>query len=470
MKRLSTLALIFLTSFLLSLAVCAESADKLKYTCTLESANKSTAVKTTLSDDSYTTTLTLSPDRSLKLLTDGAEWIYIKFSASAPSAYTIEASTDDGSVSTINCGGTGFLHEVTRLPVGTTELSVSCDETVKLCEIELYSSGELPKDVQRWEQTLEECDLLVIATHSDDDTLFFGALIAEQIARARIVQTAFICGHSGEVHRLNELLDGQWTLGVTSYPIVGGFKDYYSTTLKGAQGQYDSNAISEFIVETVRRTKPRVIAAHDINGEYGHGAHRLTSKLTLDNIEHYGDEMSFTSSVESYGAFSPSKVYVHLYDENELILDVKRELEELDGASPFDIAATAYKCHRSQQKYRFKVTVGGTDDCRRFGLYHSNVECDPFAYDIMDGVDTVLPRVSAPSDESVVESMRSLWEKSAGAHSAIDSFDPFSVFVHDANGKKTTVPQSSVVVCMIILIIFACYVFFHFLHASKKRR
>lgn len=469
MKRLSCLAFILLTSVLLSLAVCAENAEKLDYTCTLESTNKSTAVRS-LSDNSYTTTITLTPERSLKLLTDGAEWIYIKFSATAPSSYTIAASTDDGSVSTVTCGGTGFLHEATHLPVGTNELSLSCEGSVNICEIELYSSGKLPSEVQRWEQPLEECDLLVISTHSDDDTLFFGALIAEQIARSRIVQTAFICGHSGEIHRLNEMLDGQWTLGVTTYPIVGGFKDYYSTTLKGAQGQYDSNAISEFIVDTVRRTKPRVIAAHDINGEYGHGAHRLTSKLTLDNIERYGDATSFTSSAESYGAYSPSKVYVHLYGENELILDVKHGLEELDGASPFDLATEAYKCHRSQQKYRFKVTVSGTDDCRRFGLYHTNVDCDPLAYDIMDGVDTVLPKVSSPSEASIGESMRSSTEESAGAHSVVDSFDPFSIFIHDANGKKTTVPKSSVIVCMIILILFACYVFLHFLHAGKKHR
>lgn len=465
-----TIAIVLSLSFAYSAFADEPTAQETTYECHIISERGDVPVRKALSDKSYTTYITLDTDEELTFTASDAAWVYIKFYGTAPDSYYIKAQASDSSVTELSCGGKGFLHETIKLPDSAESFTLSCPEQAKICEVELYTEGKLPENVQIWEETLSSCDVLVMATHADDDTLFFGALISEQAALGRLVQTAFMCGHSGELHRLNELLDGQWTLGVKFYPIMGRFPDFYSTSLKTAQKQYDSNKVTDFIVESVRRTHPLVLVTHDVDGEYGHGAHRLVSKLTLDASSSYADASAFDASAEAYGAYAPSKIYVHLWDENEIVLDVKREMPELSGLSPFDVAAKAYKCHTSQQKYAFKVTVSGTNDCRRFGLYSSLVDCDPTSSDIMNGLTPIIPNISETFDPAIAEYEFAPSSSISHVHeeTSNDGFDPLSIFVHDSNGRTTTVPMSSVAVCAVILILFVIYVIYHFAHGKRK--
>ena len=460
-----TLTLCFAILFSLTLLICTSAdeeayAKEIKFTYVLETSNGSVNAKNKLADKDYTTTVTLDAGEVLHIsCEESAAWINIKFYGKAPESYMLGMITSDQSSESqiTDCGGIGFLHQVNALAVGTSEILISGDTQMSICEIEVYSAGKLPDSVQRWEKSLSRCDVLVISTHADDDTLFFGALSAEQIALGRSVQTAFICGHPGELHRLNELLDGQWTLGVTAYPIIGSFNDYYSTELNKAEQQYDCDKMSEFIVEVIRRTRPLVLVTHDIDGEYGHGAHRLVSKLTREALKICDDASVYTESAEKYGTHAPQKTYLHLYDKNKIVLGVNAEYEKLDSATPFETAKAAYKCHKSQQQWRFKVTTSGTDDCRRFGLYQSLVECDVTDNDIMNGLSPILPTVSSTSTIKKSNECRNINTNTSPAHKSSDRFELFSIFSHDGNGNQTKVPTSSVAICLGIIILFAAY-------------
>jgi LmbE family N-acetylglucosaminyl deacetylase len=270
---------------------------------------------------------------------------------------------------------------------------------MQITEIEVYSNGTLPKNVQRWENTLSKCDILITSTHSDDDTLFFGALAAEQASYGRMIQTVFVCNHSNELHRLNELLDGQWTLGITAYPIFGEFEDFYSMSLAKAQEQFDVDALSDFLVSAIRRTRPKVVITHDVNGEYGHGAHVLVATALTEVITYSEDPTKFPESAEKYGLWTPKKTYLHLYEENQIVMDWDTPYDSLGGKTPFEMSQIGFGYHKSQHWTWFYPWIYGKNGKKitkateiekfspcNYGLYQTSVGEDVLKNDFTENI------------------------------------------------------------------------------------
>ncbi len=451
MKIFIISCLILLCALLSALCISAEDtvSQKLYYDCELDSGK--ILKSTILSDNDYTTKLVIEPGDTLRLYAENCAYLYIKFYASAPNSYNVKlissyAGTEDKE---LKLGQNGFLHDLTKLDITSDIIEIASIQQMTIAEIELYSQGELPKNIQRWENSLSACDILVISTHADDDTLFFGALIAENTAVSRLVQTAFICDHGKEPHRLNELLDGQWTLGATAYPIIGNFPDLYSMQLELAESQYDTDAMRGFIVESIRRTKPSVVVTHDVNGEYGHGAHRLVSKLTREAVDVCSDYDYYSDSAEKYGVHSPKKTYLHLYEENPIVLDVDRVYLSLTHKTPFETAKAAYACHVSQHKWKdLEVTKSGTNDCRRFGLYKSETEFDKASNDIMSGIMPIIPCVSSVSMVSETKQEKT---------TAVNSVTSLQTTSHDQL-KAYTHSEYFILTCIVSLTVFSAFV------------
>lgn len=453
MKKTLVMILTVLASLLFIISASADPAQRLDAVFALESEVEYTVSLAPLVDNKYTSFVTIEPGSRLLIKADSAAWVYVKFHANAPESFSIQAE-DKSIIKHSN----GFLHDTVAIPVSNV-IALFSEEPMQITEIEVYSEGTLPKNVQRWENTLSKCDILITSTHSDDDTLFFGALAAEQASYGRMIQTVFVCNHSNELHRLNELLDGQWTLGITAYPIFGEFEDFYSMSLAKAQEQFDVDALSDFLVSAIRRTRPKVVITHDVNGEYGHGAHRLVSLLTRKAVEISNDASYFPDSAERFGTHEPQKTYIHLYKENPIVLDVKKKLDSLGGATPFYVAQQAYVCHKSQHKWDFAVTTTGTDDCTRFGLYKTTVECDLKSKDVLNGITPYIPSVSATSTMPDALSMRKKSENTTPGHEISEKYEALAFFTHDSNGNITKAPKSSVVACFCILILLAAFVF-----------
>lgn len=286
-----------------------------------------------------------------------------------PGAYTVQW---DGGTQT--CGGEGFLHDYVLLPEAVTaaELTVQEEGRWELCDLSLFTAGDPPQTVQTWLPPCEDADILVFPTHSDDDTLFFGPLISlYAIERGARIQTAFMVSHSNEYARDHERLDGLWELGVRHYPVVGDVRD--SLTENGANT--DPEHILAWQVEQIRRFRPLVAVGHDLNGEYGHVQHKQNAYYLTQAVEAAGDSEAYTDSAQRYGAWDTPKLYLHLYEEGTLLLDVNTPLSNDPlGRTPFEIAESAYQKHVSQQQYYFQVMQDGSHmDCRIFGLYRTLV-------------------------------------------------------------------------------------------------
>lgn len=305
-----------------------------------------------------------------------------------PGEYLI--SWDGGSAL---CGMDGFIHEYICMDREVTSVTITFSEEARkvLNEIYLYTQGAVPADVQIWSQPCEQADILVFPTHSDDDTLFFGPLIAYYaIEKQLTVQTAFMVVHTAEPYRVHERLNGLWEMGIRNYPILYNAPDNGTRDFWEAMNWYSICKIPDWQVELIRRFKPLVIVGHDLNGEYGNGGHKVNAYYLVRAVEYAADPAMYPESAQLYGTWDTPKLYIHLYQQNEWYFDVDTPMEnDIEGRTPFEVAEDAYAHHKSQHKWDFRVQKDEFSrlyDCRPFGLYRSLVGLDTTA-DVMENID-----------------------------------------------------------------------------------
>lgn len=282
----------------------------------------------------------------------------------------------------LECGEEGFLHDYIRLPeeVGSLSFVFDGDQTRYVCSMGAYTYGTAPDRVQDWLAPCETADILAFPTHADDDVLFFGAVLSHYAIEEELaVQTAFMTDHYYEPVRKHERLDGLWAMGIRHYPILGTARDYYTMDLTEAANYHAYDGILQWQVELIRRFKPLVILGHDIDGEYGHGQHKLNTHYLIQAVEQAADARQYPRIALQYGLWNTPKLYLHLYDQQGIVFDVNTPLQnDPEGRTPFVIAQDAYKCHVSQQEYYFAVSQDPNSvmDCTRFGLYRTLVGYD----------------------------------------------------------------------------------------------
>ena len=308
--------------------------------------------------------------------------LYIEW-GSHPGAFSLV--WDGGS---LDCGAEGFLHDYIRLPEAVNTLSFVFEEEGdhSLVKLGVYTYGLAPDGVQDWLPPCEVADILAFPTHSDDDVLFFGGVISYYAMEKELaVQTAFMTDHYYEPFRNHERLNGLWEMGVRHYPIVGTARDFYTMSLQEAANYHGYDSITEWQVQQIRRFKPLVIIGHDIEGEYGHGQHRLNTHCLIQAVDMAADARQYPWIALEYGLWNTPKLYLHLYGENGIVFDVNTVLEnDPEGRTPFAVAQQAYDCHVSQAGY-FAVSQNPYSemDCTRFGLYRTLVGYDTVS-DLME--------------------------------------------------------------------------------------
>ncbi len=358
--------------------------------------------------NSYTTTwneASVTVSRS-----DGIHSLYIVFDR-IPQTWVL---TDPASGQSMTCGTNAFLHEFVDVPAlfGTAPqtLTLTFPANTVIADIYAFSDGELPNWVQQWQPPCEEADLLLFSSHSDDEQLFFaGVLPLYAGEKGYNVQVAYIVQHFQVWNELNhqrphEQLNGLWAVGVTNYPVMSDFPDLYSESLEGAISAFKSAGVTEedfasYMTECIRRFKPLVVVTHDINGEYGHGTHIYCTN-TLRNVLTYADDpTAYPSSAEQYGTWLPEKVYLHLYAENPIVLDLDTPLAAFDGKTAFEMTQHGFSFHKSQHWTWFYRWIYGTTDAPitkaaqingyspcLYGLYHTTVGADTVGGDFFENI------------------------------------------------------------------------------------
>lgn len=325
---------------------------------------------TKLSDNNYSTYVTLNSEDTITIEnTEMFNYVYI--------IYYVESMTG-----TINYNDTStkvgenqFLHECIKLDEETNKITINYDDTVRIKEIFLFNET-LPNWVQTWNKPLDNADILLFSTHSDDEHLFFAGLIPSMIASGKNIQVVYLTHHNDNPKRLDEQLNGLWAVGLRNYPVLGAFPDAYSESLNGATTNlsyagFSLDDVINFQIDIIKRFKPLVVVNHDEAGEYSHGQHILNTHALKEALNLLEDE------------YKPEKVYLHLYKENPITMNYDIPLEYYNGMTAYEVSKLGYAEHDSQQYTWFtdwlkgknneytKATDIKTYSPTKFGLYYS---------------------------------------------------------------------------------------------------
>jgi len=286
-------------------------------------------------------------------------------------------------------GKNGYIHEYIELPASSNKANIELtNSSATVCDVYVFTYGNLPQWAQIWNTPYEDADMLLLSTHADDEHLYFGGMMPYYAGELGYkVQIAYLVNHWKEPYRPHELLNGLWTVGMTSYPIIGEFDDLYSPSLEHAKTIYSLEEVLDYQVELLRRFKPEVVIGHDLKGEYGHGGHMLNAYALTLAVEYAADATKYVSSYDKYGLWDTPKLYLHLYEENKILMNWDIPLEKFNGLTAFEMAVKGYGCHKSQHIWSFAVRQGESQyDCRWFGLYRSLVGPDINKDDVFENI------------------------------------------------------------------------------------
>ncbi len=307
----------------------------------------------------------------------------------APDNVTItQLDADGNAIETINeTNDSDMIHFYYELLGNTREIVITTtDDDRELCELRVYEMDKVADTVQQWEELPEKVDLLVVSTHQDDELLFFGGTIPYYIAQGKTVAVVYMANCSR--NRYAEALDGLWSCGLKYHPIFVGFVDKRINDYQETVNLWGMETTENALVDIIRKYQPEVIVTHDVNGEYGHNQHKVTCAAVQSAVTKAGDPAISTQSAEQYGTWTPKKLYIHLYEDNALLMDVYDDPEAgINGLSMTQIATIGYSKHVSQQNYYTMEVHGVKYDNRKYGLAFTTVGEDVEKNDFFENID-----------------------------------------------------------------------------------
>lgn len=330
-----------------------------------------------------------------------AQYLYVCF-GDMPEAWAIE-EYKDGEWVNAEEGNRDFYHVVVELN-GKKHFRLietsgkNCQ--MKINDIAVFSEGELPGWVQRWEPTCEKADLLVLAAHSSDEVLAFGGLIPTYAAENDMNVVVATMTYSNTTRR-SELLNSLWSMGVRNYPVIGEFYDAYTNNLEKAYSAWKKTEVRNYLTELVRKYKPEVVVTHAVNGEKGHGAHRLCADAMQYVVQKSGNKGHHPESAEAYGTWEVKKLYLHLAEENAVVYKWDTPLQAFDGKTGLEVAREALKLHVTQESNKPEISTEGRTDCTKFGLVHTTVGKDVQGESLFENLRDAQGRLITPAPTPV---------------------------------------------------------------------
>ncbi len=401
--------------------------------------------------------------------------VYVQW-GTAPESRTVLTGIPRSSSDITMPEGYGFVNDFILLPEPSRKVIISWDKQTKpvtVAEIRVFSPGEVPSDIQRWEPPLEKADMLLISTHADDEHLYFGGAMPVYAGEyGKKVQVAYFVNHG--LLRTRELLAGLWEVGIKNYPFISDFPDQYVDSYDAAVRFYGLEKSIEFQVMLLRRFKPEVVLGHDLDGEYGHGAHMLNAKSLTLALDLASDPSEYPETAEKFGVWDVKKCYLHLYEENEIIMDWTLPLEYFDGRSGWEMAKAGYQHHVSQHVFKFLVRIEGPNDCRRFGLFRSTVgqdiEKNDFFENIPVSVITPPPPTETPSVSEISSASESSTIPGSDPISGSESFEPSDGGIFGRFDALSTGSRIIVIIAVIVLLLMPVFIALRIRAVRRARR
>lgn len=264
------------------------------------------------------------------------------------------------------------------------------DVKMYVIKFQVLSEGTLPDWVQVWQPFEGKADLMVLVAHPDDELLFMGGVIPyyNTVAGKKVI-VCYLVDMDG--FRKVELLDGLWHCGVRHYPEMPGetFKNYVNNTRKEMVRKWGEERLLGHVSMLLRKYRPDVIVTHDVNGEYGHGAHKACCWAVQQCVTLAADESKYADSLAAYGPWQVKKAYIHLFKgtEGQIDFDWRQPMEAFGGKTIHQVTDEAFQLHRSQAASgKYVVEDFGRYDNSLFGLYFTMVGPDTGRNDLFENL------------------------------------------------------------------------------------
>lgn len=323
------------------------------------------------------------------------ETVYIAFYYT-PVPYTVEEYDAAGNLVNTVSGNTSRWNDVITVTDATRSVRVcpAGSEEVVLNSLYAYGAGEVP-DFHPFEPTPEKADYMLFAMHPDDDVLFLGGLIPTYTA-AEGRECVMVYMATRVRQRRDEAMNGAWTMGLRTQPVFGGFPDIPENLRTELGKTFTKKDILPYIVEQLRRYKPEVVVTQDVNGEYGHWQHKLLVEAVREAVPLAADPAYEPESAGKYGTWEVKKLYLHLYAQNKIRIDVTKPIEALGGKTAVQAATEAFQCHVSQLPSRHSVKNSGIYSLSDFGLSYTTVGEDTRGVnDMFEHIDPAVLKTNA---------------------------------------------------------------------------
>lgn len=276
-----------------------------------------------------------------------------------------------------------YVHHIAFGADITSVRLVSADMAACLGEIAVYPGTEISPVVEMWRAAEPDLDILFIATHQDDEFLFFGGAIPYYAGAGKNIAVAYAvnCG----VRRYYEALSALWVAGCKTHPIFLGYPDIACQTQLELAAQWQRHGdLLDDLVSLIRQYRPQVIVTQDDQGEYGHLHHQYLVSLVKKAVGLAADA-TYETRKTSFAPWQTRKLYCHLSPENSLILDWSQEVPGKGGISAWDLGRVAFRRNETERYFTFEKH-GVRYDNRSFGLVFSTVGEDVEKNDFLENI------------------------------------------------------------------------------------
>lgn len=328
---------------------------------------------------------------------NGAGYVVVEW-AEEPTGYTFaQYDANQAVVSTMSSDGAlSSLVQVFDLDSDARYALFTLTEGAQaICEIRVYSPGELPADIQRWQQQYTKCDMMLVAAYPGDEFVTFGGLLPYYaLERDANVQVVYMTSASRE--QKAEALDAMWSMGMAYYPVFMDMSAGSADSLEDCLDRWGGkDALIGAMVEQIRRYQPDVIVSHAMDGEGGDYRRALTAMLMQYAIDAAADPEQHRDSSDVYGAWKVKKLYLHLEGGGAIDFDWNIGYDSLGGMSPLAAAQSAF-AHYDSLSGDYAVTDGGEYDNSLYGLAFTAVGEDARHDDFFENITGLEMATPAP--------------------------------------------------------------------------
>ena len=388
-QRILSILLVMLFFSVFSPKAFADEPESLWKDCTYKSSNPTKEGLRSLWDDNPMNNFVVRGPGQLTISWPDevpASSLYLEWTM-FPRDFTVTQFRADGSIIESIPGETFQLNQLYPVSSEAAGVTLSSQTDMDLSKAVLYGPDMIPNNYHPWNPTPKKLDFLVVATHPDDDVIFMGAIVPLYGVEKGLNGTILYVCSSNIRDRGNEAMNGAWVMGLRNHPLFGGFPNIVGSQSEKREYEFTTKKLALYFVRILRQYQPEVLVTHDKKGEYGHWQHKNVSAAICRAVTLAADPSFDPDSFAQYGAFQVKKLYLHLFAENQIKLDVLAPLDKFDSKNVFEIAKEAFAEHVSQvQVGHYSVLNEGKYSLSDFGLYYSAVGPDLLKNDMFENI------------------------------------------------------------------------------------